>query len=166
LKLLLYVKRLLGFFASRKEQYPLLHGLAGAFELPRAAVEALDRVIGAEGKLKPNASRELADIVGTLNKLQAETRRKLDSIYRRARAEGWVAETGITIRDGRLVIPVLAEHKRKMRGFVHDASSTGQTVYSKKAKQTLYIKQQFQQFETLKFGPWNWPNNVKYAVSW
>lgn len=134
LKLLLYVKRLLRFFDSRKEQYPMLHGLAGEFELPRQAVEALDRVIGAEGRLKPNASRELADIVSSLNKLQAETRRKLDSIYRRARAEGWVAETGITIRDGRLVIPVLAEHKRKMRGFVHDASSTGQTVYIEPAE--------------------------------
>lgn len=134
LKLLLYVKRLLGFFESRKEQYPLLHGLTHSFELPRQAVDALDRVIGPEGRLKPNASRELADIVASLNKLQAETRRKLDSIYRRAKAEGWVAETGITIRDGRLVIPVLAEHKRKLRGFVHDASSTGQTVFIEPAE--------------------------------
>ncbi len=129
LKLLLYVKRLLAFFDARKEQYPLLHGLANDFELPRSAITALDRVIGAEGRMRPNASRALADIVASLNKLQAETRRKLDSIYRKARAEGWVAETGITIRDGRLVIPVLAEHKRKLRGFIHDASSTGQTVY-------------------------------------
>lgn len=134
LKLLQYVKRLLGFFDARKESYPLMHGLAAEFELPKEAISSLERVIGADGKLRPNASRELSDIMGSLNKLQSDTRKRLDSIYRRARAEGWVAETGITIRDGRLVIPVLAEHKRKLRGFVHDASSTGQTVYIEPAE--------------------------------
>lgn len=134
LRLLQYVKRLLGFFDARKEAYPLMHGLAADFELPKEAIASLERVIGAEGRLRPNASKELADIVGSLHKLQSETRKRLDSIYRRARAEGWVAETGITIRDGRLVIPVLAEHKRKLRGFVHDASSTGQTVFIEPAE--------------------------------
>lgn len=134
LKLLQYVKRLLGFFDARKESYPLMHALAADFELPKEAIVALDRVLGADGRLKPHASKELADIVASLNKLQSDTRKRLDGIYRRARAEGWVAETGITIRDGRLVIPVLAEHKRKMRGFVHDASSTGQTVYIEPAE--------------------------------
>jgi len=134
LRLLQYVKRLLGFFDARKEAYPLMHGLAADFELPKEAIASLERVIGADGRLRPNASKELADIVGSLHKLQSETRKRLDSIYRRARAEGWVAETGITIRDGRLVIPVLAEHKRKLRGFVHDASSTGQTVFIEPAE--------------------------------
>ncbi|MFT6893002.1 MAG: DNA mismatch repair protein MutS2, partial [Algoriphagus sp.] len=35
----------------------------------------------------------------------------------------------MTVRSGRLVIPVAAENKRKLRGFIHDESATGQTVF-------------------------------------
>jgi DNA mismatch repair protein MutS2 len=34
-----------------------------------------------------------------------------------------------TFRNNRLVIPVGASHKRKLKGFIHDESATGQTVY-------------------------------------
>jgi DNA mismatch repair protein MutS2 len=35
----------------------------------------------------------------------------------------------LTIKNGRLVIPVLAEHKRKLKGIIHDQSNTGQTIF-------------------------------------
>jgi DNA mismatch repair protein MutS2 len=45
-------------------------------------------------------------------------------------AEKWVPEGSLpSIRDGRLAIPVSAEHKRKLRGFILDESATGQTVF-------------------------------------
>ncbi len=134
LKLLTYTKRLMGFFEARKELYPVLAGYTSELELPKEAILALDKIIGADGKMRPTASKELSDISHGLNRLQGETRRKLDSIYRQAKAQNWVAETGITIRDGRLVIPVLAEYKRKIKGFVHDESSTGQTVFIEPAE--------------------------------
>ena len=40
-----------------------------------------------------------------------------------------VREDYLTLRDGRIVVPVKAEHKRHIRGFIHSESSTGQTVY-------------------------------------
>ncbi|HEY9196617.1 MAG TPA: Smr/MutS family protein, partial [Mucilaginibacter sp.] len=39
------------------------------------------------------------------------------------------ADGSLTVRDGRLCIPLLAENKRKLKGFIHDESSSGQTVY-------------------------------------
>src|SRR6185503_2265563 len=41
----------------------------------------------------------------------------------------WTADGSLTVRDGRLCIPLLAENKRKLKGFIHDESSSGQTVY-------------------------------------
>jgi DNA mismatch repair protein MutS2 len=47
-----------------------------------------------------------------------------------ARKAGLVAEDAeVTIRNGRMVIPVLASGKRQLQGFIHDESATGQTVF-------------------------------------
>ncbi len=47
-----------------------------------------------------------------------------------AKAEGWVKEDAeMTVRNGRLCIPMLAQFKRRLQGFVHDESATGQTVF-------------------------------------
>ncbi len=49
--------------------------------------------------------------------------------FKQAKQEGWTAETELTVRNGRLVLPILAEHKRKIKGVVHDESNTGQVLY-------------------------------------
>jgi len=128
-KILNYAKRLISFFSSRKEVYPALWAIAAQVAPAAQAITLLEAVLSKEGKIKPNASKALSDISSDLNRLQQETRRKLDTILRQAKANGWAAETGATIRDGRLVLPILAEHKRKIKGFIHDESATGQTVY-------------------------------------
>jgi DNA mismatch repair protein MutS2 len=45
------------------------------------------------------------------------------------RAKGWLAESGESIRNGRRVLSVPSEHKRKIRGIIHDESDTGRTVF-------------------------------------
>lgn len=133
-KILSYAKRLISFFNSRKEVYPALWAITAQIAPAAQATLLLEAVLSKEGKIKPNASKTLSDISGDLNRRQQETRRKLDTILRQAKANGWAAETGITIRDGRLVLPILAEHKRKIKGFIHDESATGQTVYLEPAE--------------------------------
>ncbi len=51
---------------------------------------------------------------------------KLISKYK---AEGWLSDTVESIRSGRRVICVQSEHKRKIKGIVHDESTTGRTVF-------------------------------------
>ena len=47
-----------------------------------------------------------------------------------AKQQGWVEDDAdVTVRNERLVIPVASAYKKSMRGFVHDVSSTGQTVF-------------------------------------
>ena len=62
-------------------------------------------------------------------------RKLADQIFRDAVGSNWVPEGALpTIRDGRVVIPIHAEHKRKLKGFIMDESATGQTVFMEPAE--------------------------------
>lgn len=96
----------------------------------RGILDSLDKVIDDRGKLKDNASAELQSIRKQLLIQENELRKKLDSILRNARSNGWITDDfSLTLRNGRMVIPLAAEHKRKIKGFVHDESDTGKTVF-------------------------------------
>ena len=49
-------------------------------------------------------------------------------------------------RNGRMVLPIQAEYKRKVEGFVHDVSSSGQTVYVEPVD-ALQINNDIREFE-------------------
>lgn len=117
------------YFESRTEQYPELFALFGGIRVNAGIIKHIERVIDENGKMRPNASPELAKISSSINDKEKEIRKRIMQISEKATSQGWLAETGVTVRDGRLVLPVLAEFKRNIPGFVHDESSTGQTVY-------------------------------------
>ncbi len=99
-------------------------------EVLRDLIKSLDRVIDDRGGLRDDASPELQAIRRALYNEQNALRKKLDSILKTAKSSGWVGEeVSLTIRNGRLVIPIAAEHKRKIKGFVQDESDTGRTVF-------------------------------------
>ena len=121
----------LRFFANQPpEAYPLLGEYAATIRVERSVTDAIDRIIDERGLIRDNASPELAQIRRRLISEQIAVRKKLDGMLRTAKSSGWVGEdVSLTIRNGRLVIPIAAEHKRKFKGFIHDESSTGQTVF-------------------------------------
>ncbi|HVV55992.1 MAG TPA: endonuclease MutS2, partial [Mucilaginibacter sp.] len=119
----------IAYFNEREGQYPNLEALFEHLPIETAILKKIDLVIDQKGKIRPNASRELASISAAIAKAEHEARRKIDQIFKNAAASGWTADGSLTIRDGRLCIPLLAENKRKLRGFIHDESSSGQTVY-------------------------------------
>lgn len=100
-----------------------------------ALIQQIDRVIDERGQVRDNASPELLKLRKQITSEQNAVRRTLERIYRTAKNSGWVGESmTLTVRDGRLVIPLLAEHKRKLKGFVHDESSTGQMAFVEPAE--------------------------------
>ncbi len=81
-------------------------------------------------KLRDNASEELYRIRSRMRRLQSESNHHIQKYLSTARKEGWTGENAeATVRGERLVIPLLAAHKRQIRGFIHDVSTTGQTVF-------------------------------------
>ncbi|MCF8429468.1 MAG: Smr/MutS family protein [Bacteroidia bacterium] len=118
------------YFRDRPEKYQYLHALLEGLLYNDLIVRRIERILDNEGVMKPNASPELAKISAKITDKEKEVRRRIQSIYDKGAKNNHIAEDlEITIRDGRLVLPVLAEFKRSIPGFVHDESNTGQTVY-------------------------------------
>ena len=117
------------YFSQREGLYPNLEALFEHLPIEKSIIHKIEAVIDSKGKIKANASKELLDIVAGLSKAEQEARKKIDQIFKSAQNSGWTADGNLTIRDGRLCIPMLAENKRKIKGFVHDESASGQTVY-------------------------------------
>ncbi len=117
------------YFGARQGEYPHLEQLFDGLELEKGIVQAIAAVIDAKGKLKDNASPRLLEITSSMAKAEQEARKRIDQVFKHAQQQGWTADGNLTVREGRLCIPVLAENKRKVKGFVHDESATGQTVY-------------------------------------
>ena len=109
--------------------YPALHKLAADVLTFPQLVMRIDQILDKFGKIKDNASPELATIRRDLAKTEGGISRTLYSILRSAQSEGLVEkDVTPTLRDGRLVIPVAPGLKRKIKGIVHDESASGKTV--------------------------------------
>jgi len=119
----------IAYFNERAGLYPNLEALFEHLPIEKAIIKKIDMVIDQKGKIRPNASRELQDITSGIAKAEQEARKKIDHVFKSASSNGWTADGSLTVRDGRLCIPLLAENKRKLKGFIHDESASGQTVY-------------------------------------
>ncbi len=117
------------FIKSKENEFPYLVELFRDIDFDDTIIRKIDRILDKEGIMKPSASHELLDIQANIVSVERELHRKVQSIFKRAKNEGWAADTDISVRDNRMVIPILAEHKRKIAGLVHDESSTGQVYY-------------------------------------
>lgn len=98
----------------------------------------IEKVIDENGDVKEKASQKLSDIRKQIREKQSSLIKSINSIMKSLETDGIVREDYLTLRDGRMVIPVKAEHKRQIRGFIHSESATGQTVYIE-PEQTLEL---------------------------
>jgi DNA mismatch repair protein MutS2 len=124
------IQRLYRYFEQRKEKYPALFELTEGVKIPKEIIQGIQAVIDSNGNLKDDASPELKRIRSEIHDLQHKLRKKLESILRHAIKEEWIPEDAqLVIRNGKMVLPVYSEHKRKIKGFVQDESASGQTIY-------------------------------------
>lgn len=115
--------------------YPSLRRLAGDIAVFPQLITKIDGILDKYGKIKDNASTELARIRRELSSTMGGISRSLNSILRSAQSEGYVdKDVTPTMRDGRLVIPVAPGLKRKIKGIVHDESASGKTVFIEPAE--------------------------------
>ena len=131
-KMLDYAGQLERFFASLdKVKYPGLSGQTGQSVLfAQSIITSIDRILDRYGKMRDNASPELARIRKEISASQGSVSRALNAILRQAQAEGILdKDAAPTMREGRLVLPIPPAYKRKIGGIVHDESATGKTVF-------------------------------------
>lgn len=130
------IRHIVGFFINEEESpYPHLQALAGNVVVFPPLLSRIDQIIDKFGHVKDNASTELSQIRRELNRTLSSISRSLNMILRNAQSEGIVdKEVSPTLREGRLVIPVIPAYKRRIKGIVHDESASGKTVYIEPAE--------------------------------
>lgn len=116
--------------SEAREDYPELCALTNGIEVDPVVFNEANRLVDDKGEMPDNASPELAEIRRDIHRKTGGIERRIRQIMSDAKTSGWVdPKAEITIRDGRMVIPVHAGDKRALKGFIHDESATGQTVY-------------------------------------
>jgi DNA mismatch repair protein MutS2 len=112
------------------EKFTTIQTLAEPVQLDKNIIEQIQNIVDEKGEIKDNASTNLKAIRSKLQSKKSSIDRKINKSLKDAKKSGYVTDdVEITIRSGRLVIPIPAAHKRQIRGFIHDQSATGQTVY-------------------------------------
>ncbi len=115
--------------------YPALNKLTEGVFTFHAITKRAEQILDRYGRISDNATPELANIRHELRKHEGSVSRTLNKILKAAQAEGWVDKDVVpTLRDGRLVIPAAPAMKRKLKGIIHDESSTGKTVFIEPAE--------------------------------
>lgn len=128
--LLLFTRGIFKFFSpGRQTQFKTLYNQIRNVEFNADLIQEIEQVIDEEGNIKPDASPELSRIRRHIGSKQRELDKAFQSIVNEYRKKGWLTDNVESFRNGRRVLSVPAEHKRKIRGIIHDESSTGKTAF-------------------------------------
>ena len=135
IKQLLDLKKILNISSNLKDyftsteidmsEFVNLEGLFNNLYINPSIEKELDKAIIDENTLSDDASTELKNIRKSIRSKEQEIRNKLNSFLN----SKYVQENIITMRNGRFVIPVKNEHRQDVKGFIHDISSSGSTVF-------------------------------------
>ena len=92
-------------------------------------VAIIEKSIIDEDTIADSASNKLNDIRKKEKKIEQDIKSKLNTILHSSTYSKYMMENLVTIRSGRFVIPVKEEYRSYIKGFVHDISSSGSTVF-------------------------------------
>lgn len=118
------------FFSNHQEDYPELSALSSNIHIDPSLTPSINKAIDEKGEVKDSASPQLLEVRTQISKSERAVRSAIQKVLKKAKADQFTEEdSSLTVRDGRLVIPLKAEFKKRIPGFVHDESATGQTVF-------------------------------------
>ena len=92
-------------------------------------VSTFSKSIIDEDTIADSASNKLQDIRKRKRRIEQDIRSKLNTILHSSTYSKFIRENIVTIRNGRFVIPVKEEYRSSIKGFIHDVSSSGSTVF-------------------------------------
>ncbi|MEL6867204.1 MAG: DNA mismatch repair protein MutS [Bacteroidota bacterium] len=117
------------FTPVRQEVYPDLYQIIRQQSIDVSLIAAIEAVIDEKGEIRPDASPELQQIRNRINNRMREMDKQFRRLISEYKQKGWLTDNVESFRNGRRVLSVPAEHKRKIRGIIHDESATGKTAF-------------------------------------
>ncbi len=128
--------KVISFFSDIKDGiYPHLKKMTGPIIGFPAVRHRIDNILDRYGEVKDTASEELYNIRKSLKDKEGAISRRVSAILKKAQEEGIVdKDAGVSVRDGKMLIPVAASNKRKIQGFIYDESASGKTAFIEPAE--------------------------------
>ena len=130
------VRKLTNFFMSIKDGvYPNLKRMSAPVMSFPEVQRRIDLILDKFGDVKDTASDKLLEIRRLIKSKEGAISKRANAILKQAQADGLVDEdAGLSVRDGKLLIPVNSSSKKKIQGFVYDTSATGKTAFVEPAE--------------------------------
>ena len=130
------LRKVTNFFEDIKDGvYPNLKRMSAPIMGFPEVQRRIESIIDRYGDIKDTASDALYETRRSLREKEGAISRRMSAILKRAQEEGIVdGDAGVTVRDGRMLIPVSAANKRRISGFIYDESATGKTAYIEPAE--------------------------------
>ena len=130
------LRKVTSFFSGIKDGvYPNLKRMAAPIMGFPEVQRRIDTILDRYGEVKDTASDELYAIRKALHEKEGAISRRMSAILRKAQEEGIVdSDAGVSIRDGKMLIPVSAANKKRIPGFIYDESASGKTAFIEPAE--------------------------------
>ncbi|MBA4317246.1 MAG: endonuclease MutS2 [Flavobacterium sp.] len=122
-------RRMFQYFKMRESEGRIYSQICHDLFVNKNFENHIEKIFTENGDISDNASSKLREIRGEIKDREDTLRKVVNRILKQLSELYLVQEEYITQRDGRIVVPVKAEHKRHVKGFIHSESATGQTVY-------------------------------------
>lgn len=120
------------FFSSDEidlTDYTKLYDLFNTIYTNKNIEERIFSIILDENTISDDASPKLKSLRRQSKKLEQDIRDKLNSFLHSSTYSKYIMESIVTIRENRYVVPIKEEYKSQVKGFIHDVSSSGSTVF-------------------------------------
>ena len=110
-------------------EYPILSGIFNILYSNKDIVNKITSCILDENTIDDKASSNLQAIRRKQRKLEQDIRDQLNKMIHSSNYSKYIQESIVTIRNDRFVIPVKEEYRSQIKGFIHDISNAGSTVF-------------------------------------
>ncbi len=119
------------FFRDKENRaaFPLLFEISERIEFEKVLIETFQKIFTEEAQIKNDASPELANIFSSISSKERELERVFKTLAKKYKVDGYLTDNVESFKNSRRVLSVNAESKRKIKGVIHDESSTGRTVF-------------------------------------
>lgn len=111
------------------DDYPILSNLFYSLYSNKNIVDKINYCIIDENTIEDNASKALLSIRKQQKKLEQDIKNKLNQMIHSPTYSKYIQENIVTIRNDRFVIPVKEEYRSQIKGFIHDTSNAGATIF-------------------------------------
>lgn len=129
LKLAEVSRKLYQFLKQKSNDYNELSEYRDELFVDKVFEHQIGKIFTENGEIRDDASSQLLAIRHEIKEKELLLHKLVNKLLKQLSESYLVQDEFITQRDGRIVLPIKAEHKRHVRGFIHSESATGQTVY-------------------------------------